>query len=157
MFWHQVTRYLLTTAVEVCTARSFVHFSVRATISHLCFTPSSARVQSVYAAHLMCVGGERNLSRLESPQKPLRDSQSYESKEKQLVCVCSSVRLNPNTGWKFGLVTKVQLLWFCAVGALGCQYYCCPWQSALLCCYYTGVGQVEQWWTQFFPPVLQWY
>lgn len=73
----------------------------------------------------MRVGGEQNLSHPESPQKPLTDSQSYDSKEEQLACVCSSVRLNPSAAWVCGLMTRVQSLRFCAVAALGCQCYCC--------------------------------
>lgn len=112
--------------------------------------------------HLMCVwgrgggGGEQNLSRLESPQKPLTDSQSYDSEEEQLACVCSSVRLDLSVVGLCGPATQVQRWSFCTVGALGCQCYCCPWRSAQLLLH-TGEGRAEQWWTHFFPLVLGWY
>lgn len=62
VFLHQVTWYLLTTTVEVCTVRSFVGLCVSAAISHLCFTPSSARVQSALRRSLNASGGESGLS-----------------------------------------------------------------------------------------------
>lgn len=76
------------------------------------------------------VGGGRGFSRLESPQKPLTGLQSYDSEEGQLVCVCSSVRLNPDPAWMRGLATEVQSPRFRAVVAPGCQRYCCSWRCA---------------------------
>lgn len=69
----------------VCTVYVCPLVRVSGTVSHLPFTSSSTRVQSALH-HLMCVG-EESLSCLESPQKPFIGSQSYDSEERQLVCV----------------------------------------------------------------------
>lgn len=83
-----------------------------------------------YTAHLMRMGGEGNLSRLESPQKPLTGLQSYDSEKEQLACVCPSGPLNLNPAWIRGLMTEVQSAGFCAVADLGCPFYDCPWPRA---------------------------
>lgn len=79
-----------------------------------------------YTAHLMRVGGEGNLSRLESPQKPLTGLQSYDSEKEQLACVCPSGPLNPNPAWICGLMTEVQSAGFCVVATPECQRNYCP-------------------------------
>lgn len=83
-----------------------------------------------YTAHLMRMGGEGNLSRLESPQKPLTGLQSYDSEKEQLACVCPSGPLNLNPAWIRRLMTEVQSAGFCAVADLGCPFYDCPWPRA---------------------------
>lgn len=80
-----------------------------------------------YTAHLMRVGGEGNLSRLESPRKPLTGLQSYDSEKEQLACVCPSGPLNRNPAW---LMTEVQSAGFCVVSTPGCRCHYCPWPRA---------------------------
>lgn len=66
-----------------------VHLCVFESVSLTSVLP---RVQLEFSrpyAHLMRVGEEGNLCRLESPQKPLTGSQTYDSEKEQLARVCS--------------------------------------------------------------------
>lgn len=59
--------------------RSSVHLCVFESVSLTSVLPQvQLEFSRPYAAHLMRVGEEGNLCRLESPQKPLTGSQTYE-------------------------------------------------------------------------------
>lgn len=151
VFLHWVTWYLLT-AVEECTVFACVWAPPSLTSVLPRVQPEFSRP---YSVHLMRMGG-----RAESLPPGVSPKATYRLTKLWLRGGTISLRV-----LKCALKSKHSLdVWACdtfptveaVVAALGCQCYCCPRRSALFWCNYTGEGRVEQWWTHFFPPVLQW-
>lgn len=124
MILHRVTWYLLTTAVEVCSVRSFVRVCVSAAISHLCFTPSSARVQSALRRSLNACGGRaESLPPGVSPKATYRLAKLWLRGGTISVCVlkCALKSEHSVDVWARDTGPIVEVL---------CS--CCPWVSVLL-------------------------